>query len=118
MTELEIRPYGHTLFFTCDKEAFLTKRSAYTEIPFDLEGTTGCSSDFGAITHVMGVFDGKTETLAHEVAHVCIKVLEYSGVPITRESSEAFCYLLSDLLEKLTPHLVIAESTQCELSSE
>jgi hypothetical protein len=33
-------------------------------------------------------------TVAHETAHAAIHVLDYVGMPVTMDSSEAFCYLL------------------------
>lgn len=101
---VEIRPYGARLHFTTDPQAFLAERAKHTDQPLDLGIAAGCSSDFHeAMLHVVGVFDGSVTTLAHELAHVCIKVLGSVGIPIEQRTSEAFCYLLEDLMAECLP---------------
>lgn len=104
ITKLAVNPYGVSLYFTTSEKLYQKLRGKYTEHRLDLSGAVGCSSDFqGGAVQLVGVFDGTANTLAHEVGHAVIKILESRGVLINQENSEAFCYLLGYLVGELTP---------------
>lgn len=43
---------------------------------------------------VLGVFDGKLATLAHECVHLATRTLRIHGIPITHQNDEAIAYLV------------------------
>lgn len=57
----------------------------------------------GSVVYLVGVFEGGTQALIHELAHVAFMVLQHVGVPIGRGNNEAYCYLL-DALYALATH--------------
>lgn len=104
--EFPIHPYSARLYFTTCEKLYTKLRGEYTEHRMDLSGAVGCSSDFqGGAVQLVGVFDGSMNTLAHEIGHMVIKVLESRGVPINGDNSEAFCYLLGHTVGELAPIL-------------
>lgn len=110
MIKVDIRPYGAELHFTYDREEFLAKRAEFTDevlAPARFIDADGISSDYhNGMTHVVGCFGGRIDTLAHELSHVCIKVLGAVNVPINPATSEAFCYLLGDLVSQCLKHMM------------
>lgn len=101
MKYIDIAPYPCRMEFTEDRAIFTKHRTMYTSEPLDVSTIGGCASDFedGAV-HIVGVFDGSHATLAHELAHVVIKVLARVNIPVRPDTSEAFCYLLDHLFDK------------------
>jgi hypothetical protein len=49
-------------------------------------------------------------TLAHEIFHVCDFILHKVGVTLTRESDEAYAYLIGFVTKKIYEHLFAEES--------
>jgi hypothetical protein len=49
--------------------------------------------------YMVGVFDKKVTTLAHECAHLAISILAGHGIPVTTENDEAFAYLLETCMQ-------------------
>jgi hypothetical protein len=55
----------------------------------------------GEVIYMLGVFDGKLDTLVHELGHITLYVLDHVGIPVgPGDTSEAFCYLQGDLFTK------------------
>lgn len=103
---LDIRPYDAVLYFARTRKSYKRLRAKYTDDPISLKDCNGISSDFnGCSTQLVGVFDGSPGTLAHEIGHAVIKVLESRGVPIDTHTSEATCYLVGDLVDQCWQHL-------------
>lgn len=65
----------------------------------------GAANTFRSLTgqrdiHLVGVFDGRRATLAHECAHIVFDICEYAGVRVVPgEANETFCHLLDALFE-------------------
>lgn len=50
--------------------------------------------------YLVGVFDGTSSTLVHELAHAAFMILDHVGIPIeTDGNNEAYCYLIGYLME-------------------
>lgn len=57
------------------------------------------NKDMGTL-HVIGVFNGRTSTLAHECAHIAFDICSNVGVTVQPgEANETYCYLISRLVE-------------------
>lgn len=103
---LEIHPYDAVLHFTTTRKAFSRTHAKYIKSEYSPKNSKGVCSASDSGGHIsVGVFDGSCATLAHELAHCAFKVLEKSGVPTVEFTSEAFCYLLSNLMERCLPFL-------------
>lgn len=61
---------------------------------------------------VVGVFDGSTSTLIHELGHVAINVFYYVGMDVNLHTAEAFSYLLDSLYSQASSHLNNKEGPQ------
>lgn len=118
VTGMEIPIYGGKIVL-CNTQEEFEACHAWSGIPRGqrLPGGGTCSqliisnedgSRRGRPIYLVGVFDGSTSTLAHEIAHACFFILEDVGIEITQGgSNEAFCYLLQDLLINFTPDLKV-----------
>lgn len=50
--------------------------------------------------HIIGVFNGKESTLAHECAHIAFDICSCAGVTVQPgEANETYCYLISRLVD-------------------
>lgn len=67
------------------------------------EGSNGMShtvSSGKGILHIVGVFNGKSSTLAHECTHAAFDICHRVGIDIdTGAANETFCHLVSRLVE-------------------
>lgn len=101
VTVIQIDPYDVTLYFITSRKAYAKTRAKFLKGKINLKDCVGMSSHFNnGNVQLVGVFDGKPCTLAHEVAHMCFKVLEECGIPTDHLTSEAFCYLMSSVVSK------------------
>lgn len=106
MIKLNTHPYPAKVWFTTDKTKFSKKRKELTGRTDDVTDSRGvCSSDDNHGNMVIGLFDVNSSTLVHELSHATINILEYVGIPITHQTSEAFCYLLGSLHEQCNNYL-------------
>jgi len=106
MKQIDIRPYGCTLYITTCRDEFASKRAEYTDDGETFDNASGVASDFlSGTVHIVGVFSSCASILAHELAHVVFKVLSTVGVAIEATNCEAFCYLLEDLMSECLPLL-------------
>lgn len=55
----------------------------------------------GDVIYVVGWFSDRPSTLVHECAHLAAFALQRAGIDIRDSNAEAYCYLLSDILERL-----------------
>lgn len=54
----------------------------------------------GLDIHLIGVFDNKPSTIAHEVAHIVFDICQTVGIEVkTGQANETFCYLLDYLVD-------------------
>lgn len=52
----------------------------------------------GAVTYLVGWYDGRISTLSHELTHVALAVLERAGISPTGDNGEPLCYLQGELM--------------------
>lgn len=56
--------------------------------------------------HIIGVFNGKLSTLAHECAHMAFDICSRVGVEVEPgRANETYCYLISRLVEFCERHI-------------
>lgn len=105
MISFSIPIYEGTIRLHLDRDECITD---WKEIDDDYEEED--LSDWSGLCHevvteedrvyIVGVFDGKASTLAHEISHVCIMVAEYTGWEINDHTREPYCYLMGHLFEE------------------
>lgn len=66
----------------------------------------------GDVAYLIGVFDNKLSTLAHELAHTTFKIFKHVGIEIGG-NNEAYCYLLDYLFEQCFPIIINGEGIEC-----
>ncbi len=67
---------------------------------------TKLSGKNGLPVIVIGVFDAKVATLAHECCHAAFEVCNIVGVPTPNDGmNETFCYLVQRMVEHFQKHL-------------
>lgn len=57
------------------------------------------SDDENGMTIIVGWFNVKPSTLAHECYHACMKIMGACGVNTTCDNNEHFAYLMGDMME-------------------
>ena len=104
--EFSVPLYGGRVYIFDNKDKARQAHEYLTKKP--TEAMTGAgrttqfdNSDNGAVSYVICVFDGKTCTLVHELAHLTFFILDRAGVPVdVGANNEAYCYLLDTLFEE------------------
>jgi hypothetical protein len=101
---VKLWPYPRRLALFRDRAAYLAYLDKHCACSAQSDGhraddkTHGQMSEvIGTNIYAVGIFDEDPATLVHELAHVCINLLDGLGMPITHDSSEAFCYLQGSL---------------------
>lgn len=60
----------------------------------------------GKDIYLLGVFDGKASTLAHEAAHIVFDICRSVGVEVEPgKANETFCYLLDAIVSFASEHM-------------
>ena len=60
----------------------------------------------GKDIYLLGVFDGRVSTLAHEAAHIVFDICRTVGVEIEAgRANETFCYLLDAIVSFASEHM-------------
>lgn len=97
---------GRVILYT-NRQKFITALRA-VEGPED-EDVATClgmclptKNEEGARLYVLGWFDGKNQTLVHEVCHLALFVLGTAGIEPRDSQGETMCYLLDYLFGRLT----------------
>jgi hypothetical protein len=104
ITRMDANPFGATLYFVTSRAAFLDLRAKYHADKIDAEDAAGLSSNCeNGRVQIIGVFDKSLSTLAHEAGHAIFNILEYAGVPTDKRTSEVFCHMLSDFMDRCIP---------------
>lgn len=96
--------FGHVYIFD-SKEKLRQAEEYLTKKPADLPSSLGCAkhleSTKGEHLFLVGVFNGETSTLVHELAHITFFILSTAGVPLEEKgTNEAYCYLLDALFDR------------------
>lgn len=102
---LNTHPYPTKVWFTADVEAFQRHRTKITGRAPEEVGLGQCSATDDRGKMVIGVFDGDTSTLVHEIGHAVVNVFHYVGMDINLHTTEAFSYLLDSLYSQANQHL-------------
>src|SRR5689334_20760880 len=103
--EVRLTPYRHTLFFVDSRKKMERCCPHVGEMTPDTQGCSHvCTCNGGAI-FIIGVFNGRADTLVHELAHVVFNLFDLIGQPVNASTSEAFAYLQQWIFEQLEPHL-------------
>ncbi|WP_241596001.1 hypothetical protein [Rosenbergiella epipactidis] len=80
-------------------------RFIHSQIGIDQEedGSNGKShtySNGSEVMHIIGLFNGKNSTLAHECSHMAFDICSRVGVEVEAgKANETFCYLVSKIFE-------------------
>lgn len=97
----KLAPWPGTLVFTVDRGEWMelyAKRDGVDAYKY--ESSMGLTWDDSGY-HLVGVFDGSVGTLAHEMAHAAMDVLNHArtGDYTQGNNQEQLCYLLGHLVE-------------------
>lgn len=109
VTHYQVGLYGTPIVFATTTKKFNRVREAFGQKESESFGVGRCDLLTNGSTTVilMGVFDGRNGTLAHEAAHAAFFILDAVGVPVEPgEANEAYCYLLGDIFEAFAPDLI------------
>lgn len=93
---------GHVFLCTTKKQWQLAHEYLNSEVKFIDRG--GCSNSFinksnGLDIYLLGWFDRKTSTLAHEAAHIALDICYTVGVDvIAGKANETLCYLIDNIV--------------------
>ncbi|MCN9006739.1 hypothetical protein MLP03_02570 [Escherichia coli] len=72
----------------------------------DANGASHTMSSENGVLHVIGVFNGKLSTIAHECAHMAFDICSRVGVDVEPgRANETYCYLMSRLVEFCERHI-------------
>lgn len=84
----------------------------YQKIPFaeQCENFLGCTSSLNdkhskkaKAVYLVGVFDGRRQTLVHELAHAIIMLFTHYGIKHGDSNGEAFCYQFDNVFGACAP---------------
>lgn len=101
----KLAPWPGTLVFTVDRAEWMrlySKRDGPN--PELYQQSAGLTWNDGGYC-LVGVFDGSVSTLAHELGHASMDILNYARAGDYREGQqqEQLCYLLGHLVELTYP---------------
>ena len=66
----------------------------------------------GKDIYLLGVFDGRVSTLAHEAAHIVFDICRSVGIEVEAgKANETFCYLLDAIVSFASDHMSGPTST-------
>lgn len=78
----------------------------FTFIANTFNGASHTMSSENGVLHVIGVFNGKLSTIAHECAHMAFDICSRVGVDVEPgRANETYCYLMSRLVEFCERHI-------------
>ena len=102
---IKLNPYPVTVEVVFTKQDFTTRYKKVRGYSEDLEGCDGMTAYLADDVLLIGVFDSSTVTLVHELNHALIHTMEYIGLSIVSQTSEAYCYLMDSVLKQVLPKL-------------
>lgn len=112
-TAHRVEMFGQTIIFCTTPEQYNKVKKRLKSEPSDSFGAGKAEwmQNGSHNLYMIGVFDGRNGTLAHEAAHIAFFILHVVGVPVVPgEPNEAFCYLLGEIYEAFAPHLLETEA--------
>lgn len=101
---------GHSVYLCVNKEEW---EAAHLSLGVEAKmlDRKGTANSFQSLSgqddvHLLGVFDGKTSTLAHEAAHIVFDICHLIGVDVQAgKANETFCYLLDHIMQFAEPYI-------------
>jgi hypothetical protein len=103
--KVKLNPYPVTVDIVFNRDDFIKRYKKVRGYSPDIEGCGGMTSYLSSDDLLIGVFNSKVGTLVHELNHALIHTMEYVGLSITPQTSEAYCYLMDSVLEQALPKL-------------
>lgn len=89
--------YGNGILFTRSRAEF-TKAVEKNDGFDDGEEADGLTCTLDSGSFIVGVFDKSPGTMAHEMAHVAMEIIDRAGFDAQAGNQEPFCYLLGYLV--------------------
>lgn len=103
--QIKLNPYPITIDVVFTKQDFTKRYKKVRGYSADLERCNGMTAYLADDVLLVGVFNSSTVTLVHELNHALIHTMEYVGLSIVSQTSEAYCYLMDSVLEQVLPKL-------------
>lgn len=103
--QIKLNPYPVTVDVVFTKQAFNMRYKRVRGHAADLEGCNGMTAYLADDVLLIGVFNSSVITLVHELNHALIHTMEYVGLSVLHQTSEAYCYLMDSVLEQVLPKL-------------
>jgi hypothetical protein len=103
--QIKLNPYPVTVDVVFTKQDFTKRYKKVRGYSPDLDGCTGMMACLADDFLLVGVFNSSTTTLVHELNHALIHTMEYIGLSIVSQTSEAYCYLMDSVLKQTLPKL-------------
>ena len=102
---VKIHLYGSSIYAFNSRKGF-EKAAAYMNVDVSHYGTDGISLPLedkkdGSSIYILGIFDGKLDTLVHECAHITHFVAQKTGWDSSAGNGEPYCYLIGHIFKKL-----------------
>jgi hypothetical protein len=94
-TRVNIPIYEIDCYFFTKKKDYI-KAMNHVQLECDLEGVDGRVHSLirdGIVMYYIGVFNGRMDTLVHEVTHASLFIADNLGIDAYASSSEPVCYL-------------------------
>lgn len=101
MMSVIAHPYGDLVHFTRSRkewEAAVREDGGDEVAGPDALGITW----LGTSGYIVGVFSRDPGTMAHEMSHVALSILDRVGIDVQEANQEPFCYLLGYLVRHFT----------------
>ncbi|OOH91875.1 hypothetical protein BMT54_01835 [Pasteurellaceae bacterium 15-036681] len=103
--------FDNSLIYLCLSKDEWCKAHQYFGVEADKLDRRGAANTFRSMSgqqdiHLLGVFDGRVSTLAHEAAHIVFDICHLVGVEVeSGKANETFCYLLDKICQFSEPYL-------------
>ena len=110
----KLAPWPGTLVFTVDREEWMRLYAKRGGVNPELYQTSAGLTWDDSGYHLVGVFDGKVGTLAHEMGHASMDILNRARTGDYREGQqqEQLCYLLGHLVELTYPIMIKGDKNE------
>jgi hypothetical protein len=94
--------YGGEVRLPTSRESFLADRARIIGSPLQKALADGCTAMLqhpsGAVTYLVGHFDGRVSTLSHELTHAALFILQRAGIDPADSSGETLASLQGELM--------------------
>ena len=93
--------YGVYVTFTRSRKEYDKLMEKADGYPSE-DGDNGLCVSLDSGNYIVGVFTKDPGTLAHELAHVALNIVERAGFTAEAGNQEPFCYLLAHLVNQFS----------------